>query len=297
MGTSAMFEPSVHAKAIELTKISLRMTAEAGSGHPTSAASLAHLVTLLMYQHMRYDPARPARRGSDRLVLSEGHACPIVYAAAANLGVRIGRGEGRPMTLDDAMRLREIDSEIDGHPNPAEGFPFFPAATGSLGQGLSIALGHALAGRVDNRDYRVYAMIGDGEADEGQIWEATMAAAKYNVSNLTAILDYNKFQQTGPVDDVMPVLHPMVDKWRTFGWYAFEINGHDMDQILDAFNAALQVRDRPQMIIAHTLKGRGLSPFEADDENRMHGKPLDDGALEIALAELDELEASLGGKS
>jgi hypothetical protein len=152
------FAASVHAKAIELIKLSIEMTTAAGSGHPTSAASLAHLVTVLMYHHMRHDPTDPSHPAADRLVLSEGHACPIIYAAAADLGIAIGRDRAawRPMTRQDALRLRDIESEIDGHPNPAEGFPFFPAATGSLGQGLSIAAGLGLAARrVEMQDARI----------------------------------------------------------------------------------------------------------------------------------------------
>ena len=141
------FQASVHAKAIELIKLAIEMTTAAGSGHPSSGASLAHIVTVLMYQHMRYDPADPDHPTADRLVLSEGHACPIIYAAAADLGIAVGQDRElrRPMTREDALGLRSIDSELDGHPNPAEGFPFFAAATGSLGQGLSIAAGLALA--------------------------------------------------------------------------------------------------------------------------------------------------------
>jgi transketolase len=132
-------------------------------------------------------------------------------------------------------------------------------------------------------------MIGDGEAEEGQIWEATMSAVKFNVDNLTAILDYNEFQQTGPVDEVMPTLQPYTDKWRTFGWQVFEIDGHDMEAILATLLEAQEVKDKPQMIVAHTLKGKGLSPFEKDDVNRKHGKPLEPDEVEVALAELDTL--------
>src|SRR5690606_38087092 len=151
-------------KAIELTKLTYEMTADAGSGHPTSCASLAHLVTVLMYNHMRWEPANPAHPCSDRLVLSEGHAVPIVYAACADLKVMIGktRESWRQMTREDAMSLREIDSVVDGHPNPVEGFPFFDSATGSLGQGLSNAAGIAAASRIDSLDRRVYCIIGDG---------------------------------------------------------------------------------------------------------------------------------------
>ena len=156
-----------------------------------------------------------------------------------------------------------------------------------MGQGISIGLGHALAARVDGRDYRVYVLIGDGESDEGQIWEAALAASKYQVNNLTVILDYNKFQQTGPVAKVMPALAPVVDKWRAFGWHTHEIDGHDLEMIMEGFEIAKGIADQPQILIAHTLKGKGLSPFEADETSRKHGKPLDENEARIALEELD----------
>ncbi len=268
-----------------LSRQILRITTKAGSGHPSSSLSMIDLLIGLYFGGvLRYDPQNPDWPDRDRFILSKGHGAPGLYAVLAAAGY-----------FDVGMlpTLRQTGSPLEGHPNMRR-LPGLEASTGSLGQGLSIGLGHALAAHVDGRDYRVYVMIGDGEVDEGQVWEATMAAAKYKASNLTAILDYNKFQQTGPVDEVMPVLEPLVDKWRAFGWHTFEIVGHDMGQILDAFNLVQQVDDRPQMIIAHTKKGRGLSPFEADNENRKHGKPLDEDALKIALVELDEMEAAQG---
>ena len=195
------FVTSVHAKAISLIKLSVEMTTAAGSGHPTSAASLAHLVTVLMYAHMRYDPAYPHHPAADRLVLSEGHACPIVYAAAADLGLAIGTEpqHWRPMTYDDALQLRAIGSEIDGHPNPAAGFPFFPAATGSLGQGLSVANGLALAARLDGLDKRIFCLIGDGESREGQIWEAVDFLMDARLTAVCPIFNCNGYGQTGEV--------------------------------------------------------------------------------------------------
>jgi transketolase len=188
------FDQSVHAKAID-------MTTAAGSGHPTSAASLAHLVTVLLYQHMRYDPAEPNHPAADRLVLSEGYACPIVYAAAADLGMVIGRDRARwrPMSRDDARQLRDIASPLEGHPNPAEGFPFFPAATGSLGQGLSIAAGLALAARLDGFDRRLFCLIGDGESREGQIWEAIDFLVDHHLTAVCPIFNCNGYGQAGAV--------------------------------------------------------------------------------------------------
>src|SRR5919204_4808826 len=226
---------SVHAKAIALIKLAIDMTTAAGSGHPTSAASLAHLVTLLMYNHMRYDPAYPNHPAADRLVLSEGHACPIVYAAAADLGIAIGKDpeHRRPMTRDDALRLRAIDSEIDGHPNPAEGFPFFPAATGSLGQGLSIANGLALAARLDGLDKRIFCLIGHGESREGQIWEALDFIADYRLTVVCPIFNCNGYGQS---DHVSPQQSPEVTaaKLRGAGFDVQIIDGHSPTEIQQA---------------------------------------------------------------
>lgn len=203
------FVQSVHAKAIDLARLSIEMTAEAGSGHPTSSASLAHLVTVLMYGHMRYDPRDPGRLEADRLVLSEGHACPVIYAAAADLGMSIGRNPDdlRPMTVDDAMNLRGIESEIEGHPNPVEGFPFFPAATGSLGQGLSVGAGLALAARIDGIRNRIFCLIGDGESREGQIWEAVDFIVEKDLRAVCPVFNCNGY---GQVTSVSPQQSPEI---------------------------------------------------------------------------------------
>jgi transketolase len=228
---------------------------------------------------MRYDPERPDWPGRDRFIMSKGHGAPGQYVVLAEAGF-----------FDPALlsTLRLIDSPLEGHPNMRV-LPGLEASTGSLGQGLSIGLGQALAARLNGRDYCVYVMIGDGESDEGQIWEATMSAAKYKVDNLTAILDYNKFQQTGAVDDVMPSLQPYAEKWRTFGWHVVEIDGHDLAQILATLEGLREVEGQPKMVIAHTLKGKGLAPFEKNRVNRKHGVPLTAEEVEVALAELDEL--------
>lgn len=269
----------LQATAWRLSRQIIEMTTEAGSGHPSSSLSAIDLLTALYFGGvLRYDPERPDWPERDRFILSKGHAAPALYAVLAEAGYF------EPGLLDT---LREIGSPLEGHPNMRV-LPGVEASTGSLGQGLSIGIGHALAVRLDNRDSRVYVMIGDGEADEGQIWEATMSAAKYKLDNLTAILDYNKFQQTGPVKEVMPALQPYAEKWRAFGWHVEEIDGHDYNQILEAYQAVQRITDQPQMIIASTLKGRGLSPFEQDETNRMHGKPLSREQVKTALRELEE---------
>jgi len=271
----------------ELSEISWRLsrqiieiTTKAGSGHPSSSLSAIDILTALYFGGvMRYDPQRPNWPERDRFIMSKGHASPAVYVVLAQAGF-----------IDAALlpTLREIGSPLEGHPNMRM-LPGVEASTGSLGQGLSIGLGHALAARVDRRAYRVFVMIGDGEADEGQIWEASMSAARFGVDNLTAILDHNHYQQTGPVEQVMPSLIPFAEKWRAFGWHVVEIDGHNLDQVLNAFDEVLQVRDKPQMIVAHTLKGKGLSPFEQDQVTRKHGVPLKPQEMETALAELDRL--------
>lgn len=267
--------------AERLSRWILQMTTDAGSGHPSSSLSAVDILTVLYFGAiMRYNPQEPDWVLRDRFILSKGHAAPALYAALAEAGF---------FPVEQLSSLRELGSPLEGHPN-MQLLPGVEASTGSLGQGLSIGLGHALAMRVDNidLDYRVYVLIGDGEANEGQIWEAAMTAAKYQVDNLTAILDYNKYQQTGSVNQVMPSLEPIVDKWEAFGWAVSEIDGHDIEQILEALQDARRVVGRPQMIIAHTRKGRGLSIFEGNNVNRKHGEPLTEEELETALAELEE---------
>lgn len=265
--------------AWRLSRTIIEMTTKAGSGHPSSSLSMIDLLTALYFGGiMRYNPQEPDWVDRDRFILSKGHGAPGLYAVLAEAGYF------DPALLDT---LRKTDSPVEGHPNMRR-LPGVEASTGSLGQGLSIGLGHALAARVDGRSYRVYVIIGDGESDEGQIWEAAMAAAKYQVDNLTAILDFNQFQQTASVNKVMPSLEPVVDKWQAFGWHVQEINGHNMRDVLQAFHTVKTITQQPQMIVAHTLKGRGLSPFEKNDVNRKHGEVLKPEEAAVALAELDE---------
>ena len=281
-------------KIANLEQISWKMsrdiiesTTRAGSGHPSSSLSAIDILTALYFGDvMRYDPKQPNWPERDRFIMSKGHAAPGLYVALAHAGY-----------FDRSLlsSLREFDSPLEGHPVYGK-VPGVEASTGSLGQGLSIGLGHALAARLDKRDYRVYVMIGDGESDEGQIWEAAMSAAKFGTDNLTAILDFNRFQQTGPVEQVMPSLMPVPQKWQAFNWAVFEIDGHNIGQILDAFDRAREVRGRPQIIVAHTDKGRRLAAFTNDKEIRKHGVSLTQDESHTALEELDRLyEQSRGG--
>jgi len=263
----------------KLSKQVIEMTTQAGSGHPSSSVSMIEILMALYFGGvMDYRPEQPDWPDRDRFILSKGHGVPALYAVLAEAGY---------FDPEKLMTLRKLGSPLEGHPNMRV-LPGIEASTGSLGQGLSIGLGHALAARVDKREYQVYVMIGDGEADQGQIWEAAMAAAKYRVKNLTAILDYNKFQQTGSVRKVMPSLEPLVEKWMAFGWHVSEINGHDFEDIFTAFKSGRELQEKPHVIIAHTLKGHGLSAFEENEVNRMHGKPLSESQKEAALQEIDE---------
>ncbi|MDX1681766.1 MAG: transketolase [Phycisphaeraceae bacterium] len=289
------FESTVHAKAVDLAKFSYEMTAEAGSGHPTTAASLAHLTAVLMYTHMRWEPANPLHPSSDRFVLSEGHAVPIVYAAAADLGVMIGkdRDSWRAMDRSDAMSLRAIDSPIDGHPNPMEGFPFFDAATGSLGQGLSIAAGLGAAAKVDGLDKRIFCIIGDGESREGQIWEAIDFIRDHALNTVCPIFNCNVYAQS---DEVSPqqTADALIAKLEAAGFRALDIDGHDPAAIRDALAAhadAADGGDAPVAIVARTVKGWGSPSQQGHGHN---GKPADGDDLQKALEELDATGREVG---
>src|SRR3982750_1478 len=231
------FELAVQKKAVELGKLSVEMTTAAGSGHPSTALSLAHLVTVLMYHQMRYDPKDPWNPTADRLVLSEGHAVPIVYAAMADLGVAIGKDKAhaRAMTRADALQLRAIESPIDGHPNPGLGVHFFDAATGSLGQGLSVAAGVAAAARMDGIDRNAFALIGDGESREGQIWEAMDFIAEHALTNCVPIFNCNELAQSDWVS-AQQSAETIAKKAEAFGFVARVIDGHDPEAIGKALN-------------------------------------------------------------
>ena len=240
----------------------LEMTTRAGSGHPSSSFSATEIVAALYFGGvLRYrsdDPLWPAR---DRFIMSKGHAAPLLYAALSYAGY-----------FDRAQlwTLRQVDSPVQGHPIQY-GMPGVEATTGSLGQGLSVGLGHVLGGRLNALAYRVYVLLGDGECEAGQIWEAAMAAAHFGADNLVAILDYNKYQETGPISREMG-LEPLAEKWRSFGWHVVEADGHDAADLLEKFAAVAQVKGQPSIIIAHTVKGKGVSFVEADFT--FHGRAL-----------------------
>jgi transketolase len=259
--------------ARELRITDIRMITEAGSGHPGGTLSAADMVAALFFHQLRLRPDEPTWPDRDRFVLSKGHCIPIVYAAMAKLGYFDER---------ELMTLRDLGSPLQGHPDRTR-LPGIEASTGSLGQGLSVAVGMALAGRLDGASWRVFCMMGDGEQQAGQIWEAAMFAGRHGLDNLCGILDYNQVQQTGKVAERLDI-EPVVAKWRAFNWHVREIDGHDIGRILDALDEAELVAGRPTLIVAHTIKGKGVSWMELDPA--WHGKAPDQEKAEEALAEL-----------
>jgi len=288
------FESAVNRKAIDIGKLSVEMTTAAGSGHPSTALSLAHLVTVLMYHQMRWDPKDPWNHAADRLVLSEGHAVPIIYAAYADIGGVMGKSkaEARVMTREDALSLRAIESPIDGHPHPQVGFPFFDAATGSLGQGLSVAAGLGCAARADKIDRNIYCIIGDGESREGQIWEAADFVVDHALTNVIPIFNCNELAQS---DYVSPQQSEEVlaRKLTDFGYIVAVINGHDPRDIAGAFAKLPVVQNgtRPMAIVAKTVKGWGAA---AEQGMGKHGTPVKKDKMGEVMSELDRTARDLG---
>jgi transketolase len=259
--------------ANDLRCLVVRMIHKAGSGHPGGALSAADIVAALYFSVLRIDPARPDWPDRDRFVLSKGHACPVVYAALARRGY---------FPLEELWTLRKLGSRLQGHPDMRK-TPGIDATTGSLGQGFSVACGLALAAKINRQSHRVYTLVGCGESQEGQVWEAAMAAAHYKMDNLTAIVDYNRLQLDGTVAEIME-LAPFADKWRAFGWHVLEIQGHRMAEILDALAMAQATSGCPTVIIAHTIKGKGVSFME--NQVKWHAGAISDDQLRQALVDL-----------
>ncbi len=253
----------------------VRATTAAASGHPSTSLSMVEILTVLYFGGvLRYDPANPQDPDRDRFVLSKGHGAPGLYAALAEAGY---------FPIEDLMSLRRLGSPLEGHPNMCR-LPGVEASTGSLGQGFSIAIGHALAGRLDGRDYRVYVMVGDGESEQGQVWEAAMYAGNHGLDNLTLIVDRNGYQQTGAVDDIQP-LDPLEDKLQAFGLEVTTIDGHSLEEVARAFEWARGITGKPQAIVARTIKGKGVSLLEAK-QGGWHGKPIPPDEEAKALQEI-----------
>jgi len=255
----------------------VKSTHEAGSGHPGGSLSATDILTALYFEIMDHKPEEPDWPKRDRLVLSKGHAAPALYGVLAESGY---------FPVDELMTLRKLGSRLQGHPH-VRATPGVDASTGSLGQGLSIASGMALAAKLDRESYRVFTICGDGEIQSGQIWEAAMFASHNKLDNLIVFLDRNKLQIDGSTEEVMSI-EPIISKWNSFGWHVLEINGHDMDQIVDAVNRAEEVHGEPTIIVSHTIKGKGV-PF-MEGSLAFHGKAANDEQLEKALKALGEKE-------
>ncbi len=251
----------------------ITMTAKAGSGHPGGSLSSADVVTALFWRVMRHRPSEPRWAERDRFIPSKGHVAPLLYAALAESGY---------FPVEELSTLRKLDSRLQGHTDRTSTLGV-EMSSGSLGQGLSFGIGTALAARLNSQSYRVYVLLGDGECDEGQVWEAAMAAAHFKLDNLVAIVDHNKQQIDGWNWEVMS-LEPFTEKWRSFGWKVIEIDGHDFDQIVAAFEQAKGVKGQPTVIIAHTTKGKGVSFMENKPD--FHGKATTPQETTRALEEL-----------
>ncbi len=251
----------------------IRMTRSAGSGHPGGSLSSTDIISALFFKVMNHRSSDPNWEDRDRFVLSKGHAAPAYYAALAESGY---------FPIEELSTLRKLNSRLQGHPSKTK-LPGVEMSTGSLGQGLSVANGMALAAKLDRKTYRIYCICGDGEMQSGQIWEAAMLGAHFELDNVTAFVDRNMLQIDGPTEKIMSI-EPLADKWKAFGWHVIEIDGHDMRQILDACDRAKETRGKPTMVIAHTVKGKGVSFME--NALSFHGKPPNEEETKKALKEL-----------
>lgn len=261
-------------KAEEIRYDIVSMIAKAGSGHPGGSLSAADIGTVLFFHEMNYDPTNPQWEGRDRFILSKGHVAPLFYALLAHAGY---------FERDELKTLRKYKSRLQGHP-ASYMLPGVEVSTGSLGQGLSISCGIALAGKLDKKDYRVYTLLGDGELDEGQVWEAAMFAPHKKLDNLCAIVDRNRLQIDGDTEKVM-ALEPLKAKWDAFGWHTILIDGHNIPEILSAFKEFHTVKNKPTLILAKTIKGKGVSFME--NKAGWHGKVPNKDELKIALEEIE----------
>ncbi len=268
-------------KALEIRKWVIESVYRAGSGHPGGSLSIADVMACLYFHEMRHNPKDPKWPDRDRLVLSKGHAAPALYAALALAGY---------FPVEELKNLRKIGHFLQGHPCMKK-VPGVDMSTGSLGHGLSVAVGMALAGKLDGKDYRVFVILGDGEVQEGQIWEAANSASHYKLDNIIAILDRNGLQIDGPTEEIMHV-EPIAWRWQAFGWDVIEIDGHDIEEILDTFHE-IKMNEKPTIIIANTIKGKGVSFMEGTLS--FHGKPPSEEQYKKAMSELEQEERELNG--
>jgi len=270
----------LEAIARKLRQHIVRMTCAAASGHPGGSLSAADLVTVLYFYKLRHNPKDPSWAERDRFVMSKGHAAPVLYAALAEAGY---------FPISYLNNLRRIGSSLQGHVDMLT-LPGIEMSTGSLGQGLSAANGMALAARLDKKDYRIYCILGDGECQEGQVWEAAMTSNHHKLDNLTAIIDRNKYQIDGRVEEIKS-LEPLADKWRAFGWNVINCDGHNMKAIIEALEKAASVKGKPSMIIADTVKGKGVS-FMEEKPLEYHGRAPSAEEEKKALSELCKIKES-----
>ena len=272
-------------KKLNLTSVKIRkhiieMLYRAKSGHPGGSLSAVDAIVALYFHHMRHNSKKPEDPNRDRFILSKGHAAPTLYAVLAECGY---------FDVKELKRLREINCMLQGHP-VCRHIPGIEASTGSLGHGLSFANGVALAGKLDKKNYNIYVMLGDGETDEGQIWEAASVASHYKLDNLTALLDRNFLQIDGHTEEVLR-LESVRERWSSFGWNVIEIDGHDIGQIIDALRDADEYKNQPTIIILNTIKGKGVSFMENNVD--FHGVPPNDMEYKLAMKELDVLQRKL----
>lgn len=266
--------------ALNIRRDVIKMLGIAASGHPGGSLSATDIVTLLYFHFMKHDPKNPKWADRDRLIFSKGHGCPALYSAMARAGY---------FDQKLLLTLRQLGSPLQGHPDMRR-LPGIEASTGSLGQGISIGAGCALAARLDKKDFTTYVVISDGEMNEGQIWEAAAFASFRKLSNLIVILDYNKYQLGGSTKEILD-MEPVVDKWRAFGWNVREMDGHNHKEIFDGLTWAKSQTDRPSILVAHTVKGKGVSFMEND--NNFHGVANTKAETEKALRELGENDAEI----
>ena len=275
-----MNEQMLKEQAKEIRKDIVTMIGQAKSGHPGGSLSATEIVTYLYFEELRIDPTNPKWDDRDRFILSKGHAAPVLYAALARRGF---------FPTEELSTLRKIGSHLQGHPDMKK-VPGVDMSTGSLGTGFSAATGIAMACKLDKKENYVYTLLGDGEIQEGQVWEAAMSAAHYKLDNLIAFLDNNGLQIDGNIDDVLSP-NPIDAKFAAFGWHVLVIDGHDFKQIADAVAAAKAEKGRPTMIVAHTVKGKGVSYME--NQAGWHGKAPNDEEYEIAMKELEKAGEAL----
>ena len=269
-------------KANQIREDIIRMLLEAGSGHSAGSLGTADIFTALYFHVMKHDPKNPDWEERDRFVLSNAHICPVLYATLAHAGY---------FPKEELLTLRKLGSRLQGHPHRGM-LPGLEASGGPLGQGISIAVGMALANKLDGKRSRVYCMVGDGEEDEGQVWEAFLLAGKNKLNNLAVVVDRNNIQQDGFTEDIMP-MEPLKGKYEMFGWHVLEVDGHNIRSLIGAFEEANAIFEKPTMLLAHTIPGKGVDFMEFKPE--WHGKPPNKKEAEKALKELEQIK-TLGGR-